>query len=93
MAGHGVPWLYLLQRRFGVMANFHDLQATRLETAARWRVNGLGDLTFDFGDGSLIGGVGDRDRGYEGLCIGVMGLGDYFLGDAQFHNPAQIHDH
>ena len=93
MACDGVPWLYLFKGWFSTPAYVHHLQASRLETAAGRRINGLGNFAFNFRDGSGVGGVGDRDRGYEGLCVGVIGLGDYFLGDAQFHNPAQIHDH
>ena len=93
MACDSVPWFYLFEGRFSAPAYVHHLQASRLETAAGRRINGLGNFASNFRDGPGIGRVGDRDRGYERLCIGMIGLGDHLFGDAQFHNPAQIHDH
>ena len=93
MTCDSVPWFYLFEGRFSTPAYIHHLQASRLKTTAgRW-INRLGNFAFNFRDGPCIGGVGDRDRGNESLCIGMKGLGDHFLCDTQFHDPAQIHDH
>ena len=93
MACDSMPRFYLFQGWLSAPADIHDLQATCLETAAgRW-INGLRDFASDFGNGSLIGGIGDWNRGYKGLGIGVMGIGDHVPGNSQFHNPAQIHNH
>jgi hypothetical protein len=58
-----MPRLDLFQGWLSAPADIHDLQATRLETAAGWRVNGLCDFAFDFGDGSFISRIGDRRPG------------------------------
>ena len=93
MACDRVPWFYLFEGWFSTPAYIHHLQASRLKTTAGRRINGLGNFASNFRYGPCIGGVGDRNCGYEGLCIGMIGLGDHVLGYAQFHDPTQIHDH
>ena len=88
-----MPRFHLFELWLSIPAYVHDLQATRLEAATgRW-INGLRDFASDFGNGSLIGRIGDWNRGYKGLGIRVMGIGDHVPGVTQLHDPAQIHDH
>ena len=93
MTCHRMPRFYLFELRLRIPAYIHNLQATRLEAApGRW-INRLRNFASDFGNGSLIGRIGDWHRGDKGLGIRVMRIGDHVLGVPQFHYPAQIHDH
>lgn len=93
MTCNSVPRFYLFELWGSIPAYVHDLQAARLEATTRRWINGLRDFASDFGNGPLIGRIGDGNRGDKGPGIGMMGISDHVLGQPQLHDPAKVHDH
>src|SRR5262245_1743024 len=79
------------QRRLAATA-CHHVGTTGVEVAARRPIDRTGDVTLQDDPLRKCGGLGYRNRGKQGLRIGMLGIGEQGALVGDFDNAAKVHD-
>ena len=74
-------------------AGFESERATRIEWAARWRIERRGQLALEHDALTLALGVRHRRRRQKGARIGMLRIPEDVVARAIFNDAAEIHHH
>ena len=74
-----------------VFAYAHATFASGVELAARGRIDGRGNIAFQYHSVHFYVNIGHWNGGKERLCIGMESIVEYLFLGAVFHETAQIH--